>query len=473
MLESPPPLRPRDLPEKSLSFWQLAGPGAILVGLSIGAGEIIVWPRLVAEYGASMVWAAGVGVFLQLWLNFEVARYTLATGESVYAGFSRIWRGFGPLFILFNLLGWLAPGWGRASGLALKALLVGPHGWGSDTTWTIITFSLVAALLFGPRFAYKSVERSISILVVFITVSLILLAIKFSNWAIWGDLAKGMINIPYRDPRIGPDAFFGALVFAGAGGTANLFYSFYLRDKGIGMARHGHAMITPLHGGTEEAPTAGSTFPPTPDNLRRFRTWFRHVTLDQILFFWILNSLTILLFIYAALAIMHPRGIVPQAGTLIWDEAHILEELWGPTGRTLFLIVGFATLFSTQLALLDGVARSLADIIHTQFPPARKHSLGAWYMAAAIAWMIAGCSITFIMEKYKVSELGFLLNAAYMGGFAMAVYAPLLLLINHRLLPAAARPGRLHTAFMILASAVYVGFALFCIYWEISRRIGA
>tara|TARA_B100000809_G_scaffold263396_1_gene316536 strand:- start:1249 stop:1482 length:234 start_codon:yes stop_codon:yes gene_type:complete len=63
-----------DLPEKTLSFWKIAGLGAILVGLSIGAGEVIIWPRIVAEFGSSMVWAAVLGVFLQLWINFEVGR---------------------------------------------------------------------------------------------------------------------------------------------------------------------------------------------------------------------------------------------------------------------------------------------------------------------------------------------------------------------------------------------------------------
>ena len=33
-----------ELPEKQLPFWKIAGPGAILVGLSIGAGESVIWP---------------------------------------------------------------------------------------------------------------------------------------------------------------------------------------------------------------------------------------------------------------------------------------------------------------------------------------------------------------------------------------------------------------------------------------------
>src|SRR4030095_819391 len=51
---SRPPLRPADVPEKQRSFGQLVGPGAVLVGLAIGAGELIVWPRLTAMYGAGM-----------------------------------------------------------------------------------------------------------------------------------------------------------------------------------------------------------------------------------------------------------------------------------------------------------------------------------------------------------------------------------------------------------------------------------
>ena len=72
---------PADLPDKTKPHWKLMGPGAILVGLAIGAGEIIIWPRIVAEYGASMVWAAVLGVFLQMWINLEVGRWTIASGE--------------------------------------------------------------------------------------------------------------------------------------------------------------------------------------------------------------------------------------------------------------------------------------------------------------------------------------------------------------------------------------------------------
>ena len=465
-------LKTSDLPEKTLPFWKIAGPGAILVGLSIGAGEIVIWPRIAAEYGGSMVWAAVVGIFIQLWVNFEVARWTIATGETVYTGYSRVWRGFAPLFILLTLVSWIAPGWGRASGLALKALLIGPGGWGSDTFWTVITFGAVTLILFGPKLIYNSVEKTIEVLVAIVTIGLIAVVIAIGSADTWKELGSGIVNVGYKDPRMSVKTLFIALVFAGAGGTANLFYTFYLRDKNIGMGGRLPQLQNPLRGRSETVPSTGFVVEDTEENRRRFSAWWNYVKKDQLLFFWALNTVTMMLFIFGALAVLHPKGIVPEKGTLIWDEAQVLAEVWGGPGRTIFLLVGVATLFSTQLALVDGVSRSVSDIVYTNFKGARKRTLSWWYMLIAGIWIIAGCLITFVMEQMGVSELGFLFNAAYMGGFAMALYVPLTLYINRRFLPKFARPGGICTTMMILASLVYVGFAVSSIIWEIGRLIG-
>lgn len=456
-----------DLPERKKTFFKLAGPGAILVGLSIGAGEMVVWPRIVSEYGSGMIWAAGVGVFLQMWINFEVGRWTVATGETVYTGLCRVWKGCAVLFILFNVLGWLAPGWGRASGLALKALLFGPDHPSSDTFWTVVTFAGVAFLLFGPKFVYQSVERTVELLVAVITVSLILLAFNVGTMEHWAELGRGVLNFGYKDASFPLKDFFIALVFAGAGGTANLFYTFYLRDKHIGMGARIPSLQNPLRGRTEKIPSTGYVFPDNEENGKRFRDWLRYVRTDQALFFWGLNSLTILLFIFAALAVLRPRGIVPEQGTLVWDMASVLGEVWGPFGRYLFLVVGLVTLFSTQLALVDGVARSIADIIYTNFRGAQRRELSWWYLLIALTWIVVGCLLTYVMEKRGVGDLGFIFNAAYVGGFAMAVYVPMMLYINLRYLPKSARPGWISIFMMAAASLVYCGFALSCLYWEL------
>ena len=88
------PLKTADLPPRTRSFWQLAGPGAVLVGLSIGAGELVMWPWITAKFGAGMAWAAALGVFLQLWINLEIGRWAIVTGEAPYTGFCPSLDGF-------------------------------------------------------------------------------------------------------------------------------------------------------------------------------------------------------------------------------------------------------------------------------------------------------------------------------------------------------------------------------------------
>lgn len=477
--------RTADLPERTAGFWKLAGPGAVLVGLSIGAGEIIIWPTIVAKHGAGMVWAAVVGVFLQLWINFEVARWTVATGETVYTGFARVWRGFGPTFILLTILGWLAPGWAQASGSALKALIGGPDlgagtVWGSTTLWTCVTFGVVILLLFGPKMIYHSVEKSIEVLVLIVTLGLILVAVFVGTSDTWAELGRGAINIGYKAPGFPAKELFIALVFAGAGGTANLFYSFYLRDKNVGMGSLIPDLESPLRGRAVSIPSTGFLYPDTPENARRFRSWWTYIRQDQVLFFWFLNTFTLMLFIFGALAVLHKRGVVPSSGSLVWDESVILGEVfgrwgegWGRVGRTIFLMVGVATLFSTQLALVDGVARSISDILHTNLHFARKREISWWYMVIALGWIAVGIGITFVIEWWELSgQLGVLFNAAYMGGFAMAVYVPLTLYMNLRYLPKSARPQPLSIVMMSLASVIYVGFAAYCLWTEITSRIG-
>ena len=474
-----------DLPQKTKPNWKLMGPGAILVGLSIGAGEIIIWPRIAAEYGGSMVWAAVLGVFLQMWINLEIGRWTIATGETVYTGYCRVWRGFAFVFILLTLFGWLAPGWGQASGLAVKALItndpywhqrIGDDGkyvaidfWGTKTFWTMLTFVGVALVLFGPKLIYKSVERSVEALVVVVVVGLVVVAIAVGTADAWADLGRGILNVGYVDPEMNVKSLFIAVVFAGAGGTANLFYTFYLRDKHIGMGARVPAMQNVLRGRAEKIPATGFRFTETDENRRRFKAWWRFVNLDQVLFFWLLNTFTILLFIFGALAVLHPR--VLGKDTLIWDQVQILGQVWGRPGQVIFLIVGVATLFSTQLALLDGVGRSLADIVYTNFTAARRRDVSWWYVVITGCWIVFGCALTGVMEYRGTTNLGILFSAAYIGGFAMAIYVPLTLYINLRYLPKSARPGGVCTTMMIIASLVYVGFAVSCICWEVGSML--
>ena len=86
-----PPLRYREMP-KPILLRRMVGPSIILAGLSLGSGEFILWPYITYQSQFIFFWACLLGVTTQYFINMEVTRWTLATGESAITGFARLSR---------------------------------------------------------------------------------------------------------------------------------------------------------------------------------------------------------------------------------------------------------------------------------------------------------------------------------------------------------------------------------------------
>ena len=87
-----PPAKYRDLPEPR-NLRKYMGASVIILATALGSGELILWPYITTQVGLALVWLSVVGISVQFFLNMEVERYTLVTGETAVTGFSRMpWR---------------------------------------------------------------------------------------------------------------------------------------------------------------------------------------------------------------------------------------------------------------------------------------------------------------------------------------------------------------------------------------------
>ena len=474
MSRAVPPLATADIPARTKSFWRLTGPGAVMAGLAIGSGELILWPWITAKFGAGMAWAAALGIFIQFWINIEIGRWAIATGESAITGIARISKITVYYFLTLLFLMALLPGWARATGTALKWLIYGIDGPGDDWVWTAVVFGLVAIILFGPKRIYVAVERCIMALVAIIVLGMVFVAVRVGTFAHVAEMGKGLLNFGHvtLDDEFTFMRFFGAFVFAGAGGFGNLFYAYYLRDKGIGMGARAPMLLNPLRGTEERETEIGYLYPETEENRRRFRDWLKYVFVDNSIYFWFLNTLTIFLFMFGALVVLHPLGAVPSEGRLVWDLAGILEGTMGVPGRYLFLIIGMAALFSTQLTNLDGSVRVWTDLLHTNFEFARRFAANQWYFWLAMALMVLGTLSTWFFDTFDVTALDFFFLNAVLSGFAMAAYSPLILYLNMKHLPKSARPHPVCVVMVCIGSAIYISFALYTLWDKAAQWLG-
>ncbi len=83
------PMPIRKLPEAPESV-HILGPAVILVALGVGFGETYLWPRLVIVFGPEIRWMFLVGVIVQTVVMLEMARWAMATGESIFFGAARL-----------------------------------------------------------------------------------------------------------------------------------------------------------------------------------------------------------------------------------------------------------------------------------------------------------------------------------------------------------------------------------------------
>ena len=72
----------RDLPDSPRELWRIVGPGVVGAGVGLGSGEFILWPYIASQVGLVFLWGALIGVTTQFFLNMEIERYTLATGQT-------------------------------------------------------------------------------------------------------------------------------------------------------------------------------------------------------------------------------------------------------------------------------------------------------------------------------------------------------------------------------------------------------
>ena len=88
-------------------MFRTIGPGAIMLGASIGGGEWLMGPTVTVKYGLSLLSIAVVAIFLQTQLNLELVRYTLYSGEPIFTGFMRTRPGprfWGTIYACFTWL---------------------------------------------------------------------------------------------------------------------------------------------------------------------------------------------------------------------------------------------------------------------------------------------------------------------------------------------------------------------------------
>ena len=459
-----PPFKKASLPPLP-NMLKALGPGIIFMALAQGSGELIWWPYIIAKYGLSFLFLLLPACLLQFPVTYEIGRYTVLTGESIFQGFIRLHRTFALFLWILMTLSFLWFGaFAAAGGTSLAALTGFPAGWsprGQTLFWgyTSILGFLAAILL--SKVIYQMVESFMWAVALLTVVGLLWASANVEVLKAVPAFANGLIFPDLSLPRPWDPAdatkLLTAITFAGLGGFWTLFYSYWVRDKGAGMAHYMGRLTGPITGKAEAIPASG--FLPIDDTgLAHMRRWRRYL-------FWDVsigiggNLLTTVMTCLLAYALLFPKGLLPQGYELAVVQSRFFEVSWGVLGKTLFLIVAAAFLSDTWLATADAVSRIHTDCLYAFFPKSQSVSPRSWYLI-----------FLFLLTGVTSATMGFaepgplILLSAVIGFIGTVLFSVALIFLNHvylpRHLPSAARPGHLNLIFLILSCIAYFVLAV-------------
>jgi Mn2+/Fe2+ NRAMP family transporter len=131
---------------RPLSFLKLAGPGLVVAATGIGSGDVVSATVGGARYGVVLLWAIAVGAFFKFVLSEGIARWQLATGQTVVEGWAAYLPRWVKAYFAVYLVLWtvaVSAALTNATGLGIANLTSGvvPQSWGA------VAHSLIGGVL--------------------------------------------------------------------------------------------------------------------------------------------------------------------------------------------------------------------------------------------------------------------------------------------------------------------------------------
>jgi len=406
------------------------GPGLIVAGAVVGSGELIATTAVGAEAGFWLLWLIIVGCVIKVFVQVELGRYVILTGNTTLRGVARLpgWKIRGIHWIVWFWLamfitstaqqGGIVGGVGQALSIAvpltekgaaynesaeerIQAQLeqvvetgVAPVEAGIEPApmlapgpdpyiWAVVIALLTSAVLFWGRYGF--IEKTVTILVAgFTLVTLVNLALLQSNpdWAVKPEEWAQGLSFRVPPPVEGLNPVATALATLGIIGVAAgelVFYPYWCLEKGYA------AHIGPREDSDEWR--------------ERARGWLRVLRWDAWASMGVYTVSTVGFYLLGA-SVLGRAGLHPEGMDMIRTLASMYEPVFNETAVTLFLVAAVVILYSTFFVTNASKARVFADaLVIFGLRKAGSENDRNWIRLLSLAFPIVSVVIFLLIPK--------------------------------------------------------------------------
>ncbi|MEE1616851.1 Nramp family divalent metal transporter [Brachybacterium sp. J153] len=386
------------------------GPGMITSAAVVGSGELLTATALGATVGFMLLWLVLVSTFLKVWVQIELARWSISTGRTAVDGYDDVpprigRRGWISWLQLLMFLQFFIGQAGviSASAFAFSTLLpIGgePYSLLSIGVW--VAALVIIAIAIHSLNRYAVVERISTVLVMAVTVfAIVMVFLMQATEFAWtaGDIAGGM-RFQVAAGAIGVAIAMFGMTGVGAGETTA--YTYWVVEKGYA------AWAGPNDG--------------TDSWVSRAKGWISVMKVDAWVS-WIIYTASTAAFYILGAAVLHPQGLVPEGTDVMVTISSIFDSAVGTWGGVLFLIGAGLALFKTILANVPSLGRITGQTLAVfgaydwKDQIARDRWQRIIMIVLPIGWGLLG---TIASSPLLLVIIAGILNAVYLIGAAIA-----------------------------------------------------
>lgn len=411
--------------DASTRWWRVIGPGLLVAATGVGAADLATSTFTGMRLGVTVLWAVIFGAFLKFVLTEGLARYQLATGDTVIEGaVKNLGKPFVAIFMAYFLLWSFVVGGALASGAGVGAHALFPLF--EDPVLAKRIFgafhsALGVALVLGG--GYRLFERVMRVCIAVMFACVILTAVRVGTD--WPAAARGIVA-PNFQSFSGEALQWTIALLGGVGGTLTILcYGYWIREEdreGIG--------------------------------------WLRKCRVDLAV-----GYIMTALFGIAMVMIGSRVTSEGSGASLIADLGKALAETIGPGGQIVFLIGAYGAIFSSLLGVWQCVPLIFADIFSLTTKKGARLPIdetGLPYRGYLIALATVSCVPLFV--NFQTIQLVY----GIIGAFFMPLLSGMLLYLNGPAMPHHEARNRWPT---IIALVVCILFFATAAYFDISRRL--
>ncbi|WP_436737024.1 Nramp family divalent metal transporter [Streptomyces sp. BBFR102] len=404
--------------------WKYIGPGIVVAATGVGAGDLVATLIAGSKFGYTLLWAAVIGCLVKISLAEATGRWHLATGRTIFEG----WRGLGRwttwYFAVYIVVWGFVYGATAMSSSALPVVALFPDGPGLKV-WAAITGVLGLVFVWFNRYAVFEKVMTAMIGVMFVVVVYVAVRVGPS-------LPKSLAGLA---PAL-PD---GSLLYTlgivgGVGGTITMAaYGYWVNAKGW--------------------TTSG---------------WMKVMRLDNRAAY-VTTGIFVVAMLVIGAELLHSTNTVLTSGDKgLVDLGDVLEQRFGSTTATLFLVGFFATSFSSLIGVWHGVSLMFADFVERLRKEAVRAEAVEEGGAAEVAKGERETSLPFrayllwltfppMALLFLDQPFGLVLVYGVLGAFFMPFLAfTLIALLNSRRTPEEWRNGWLSNTMLAAAGLLFV-----------------